>query len=229
MAFPAVCFAETIILKSGEKIEGKILEITDNYIRVEQYGLSIPYLLDEIESIDRKEPIPSLIREKASFGGLKISEVEQKDYFVHQTGVFRFIPPREFILDKHVSNLALFKSKPPIPALMQVSLIHYPERFTDEELFERISKEEALNILIEDIEKHRSLTVLAYNKTIFNGIPAWELTLRQKSILGENSKGKFIIFVKNNIQFTIFYIIKEEFFNEKEKQLKESLATFKLF
>ncbi len=49
---PAYVCAETIILKSGEKIEEKILERTGEYIRVEQYGMPITYFLDDIESID---------------------------------------------------------------------------------------------------------------------------------------------------------------------------------
>lgn len=44
---------ETIFLKTGQRIEGKILEITDSYIKVEFLGVpeSATYLLDDIDSI----------------------------------------------------------------------------------------------------------------------------------------------------------------------------------
>jgi hypothetical protein len=52
--FPASILAETIVLKSGKTIEGKILERTDKFIYVEQ-GKSIEnYPLAQVESIDGK-------------------------------------------------------------------------------------------------------------------------------------------------------------------------------
>ncbi|MFA6281264.1 MAG: hypothetical protein WCY05_02020 [Candidatus Omnitrophota bacterium] len=47
-------FAETIVLKSGKTVEGKILEQTDKYIKVDIEGISITYYLDEIQSIGAK-------------------------------------------------------------------------------------------------------------------------------------------------------------------------------
>lgn len=44
--------AETIILKSGQEIEGEIAEQTNEYIKVDIGGVSVPFFLDEIESID---------------------------------------------------------------------------------------------------------------------------------------------------------------------------------
>lgn len=45
-------FAETIILKSGSKIEAKILEKTDKYIKVDFSGITLIYWLDEIDRIE---------------------------------------------------------------------------------------------------------------------------------------------------------------------------------
>ena len=55
LVFVSACFAETIVLKSGEKIEGKIFERTDKYIKLDFEGLLITYFFDEIKSIDGKE------------------------------------------------------------------------------------------------------------------------------------------------------------------------------
>jgi tetratricopeptide (TPR) repeat protein len=49
------CLAETIILKSGKQVEGRILEETDEYIKVDIVGIPIKYYLSDIESIDGKE------------------------------------------------------------------------------------------------------------------------------------------------------------------------------
>ncbi|HNX80540.1 MAG TPA: hypothetical protein PKL77_00140 [Candidatus Omnitrophota bacterium] len=57
-----VC-AETIILKSGKTVEGTIIEKTDQYVKVDCYGVGNPYFLDEIKSIDGM-PV-SLTTEKA--------------------------------------------------------------------------------------------------------------------------------------------------------------------
>ena len=48
-------FGETIVLKSGKAIEGKITEKTDNSIKIDFYGVALTYFFDEIVSIDGKE------------------------------------------------------------------------------------------------------------------------------------------------------------------------------
>lgn len=50
-------FAETVLLKSGKSIEGKILERTDEHIkiRVNPYGIVLNYPLDDIENINEEK------------------------------------------------------------------------------------------------------------------------------------------------------------------------------
>ena len=52
IGFSNLVFAETVILKTGEKMEGKILERTDRYIRLKFCGVPLTWYVDEIESID---------------------------------------------------------------------------------------------------------------------------------------------------------------------------------
>jgi len=47
-------FADTITLKSGEKLEGNITEKTDKYVKIDISGVPITYFLDEVESIKQK-------------------------------------------------------------------------------------------------------------------------------------------------------------------------------
>ncbi|MBU2102939.1 MAG: hypothetical protein KKF80_06040, partial [Candidatus Omnitrophica bacterium] len=48
--------AETIILKSGKTVQGKVIEKTTDYVRFDFAGVELKYYLDEIASIDT-EPI----------------------------------------------------------------------------------------------------------------------------------------------------------------------------
>jgi hypothetical protein len=47
-------YAETVVLKSGKTVEGKILEKTDKYIKLDLYGVNLIYFFDEIATIDGK-------------------------------------------------------------------------------------------------------------------------------------------------------------------------------
>jgi tetratricopeptide (TPR) repeat protein len=50
--FTNICLAETIRLKSGEEIEGKVIERTDKYIKMNfDDGIALTYYIDEIGSI----------------------------------------------------------------------------------------------------------------------------------------------------------------------------------
>jgi len=50
-------FAETITLKSGTKVEGKILERTDKYVKLDFHGVPIKYNIQDIENIDGNPPV----------------------------------------------------------------------------------------------------------------------------------------------------------------------------
>jgi len=57
LCLPILSFAETIVLKSGQKVEGKIIEKTDKYIKIDFQGIPITYFIDEIERIDKNSSI----------------------------------------------------------------------------------------------------------------------------------------------------------------------------
>ncbi|MFA5199366.1 MAG: tetratricopeptide repeat protein [Candidatus Omnitrophota bacterium] len=54
---PQISFSETILLKSGKTVEGKLVEKTDKYIKIDFYGVPVIYYFEEIASIDGKAPI----------------------------------------------------------------------------------------------------------------------------------------------------------------------------
>lgn len=49
-------FSQTVILKSGQKVEGKIIEQTDKYVKVEFEGVELIFYSDEISSIEQTLP-----------------------------------------------------------------------------------------------------------------------------------------------------------------------------
>jgi len=53
LIFPIIVFAETVVLKSGKTVEGKLIEKTDKYIKIDFQGVPLTYFSDEIESVDR--------------------------------------------------------------------------------------------------------------------------------------------------------------------------------
>ncbi len=55
LCFPIFVFAETIVLKSGKTVEGKLIEKTDKYIKIDFMGVPITYFNDEIDTINEKK------------------------------------------------------------------------------------------------------------------------------------------------------------------------------
>ncbi len=54
LSFAFFAKAETVVLKSGKVITGKITERTDSYIKVDIGGIAIKYYLEAVETIDGK-------------------------------------------------------------------------------------------------------------------------------------------------------------------------------
>ncbi|MDD4898969.1 MAG: hypothetical protein PHT31_01065 [Candidatus Omnitrophica bacterium] len=57
--FYAQASAEVIALKSGKKIEGKIIERKDNYLTIDFEGVALPYFYEDIETIDGEPLSPA--------------------------------------------------------------------------------------------------------------------------------------------------------------------------
>jgi tetratricopeptide (TPR) repeat protein len=55
LCFPIFAFSETIVLKSGKTVEGKILEKTDTYIKIDIDGTPITYFIDEVKGIKEQK------------------------------------------------------------------------------------------------------------------------------------------------------------------------------
>lgn len=78
-------FADTIILKNGETVEGKIVEQTQDFVKVDFEGVVIPYFKDEIKQLliegeepvsfeSKKEDTQETVKDKVAGG--EVAEVE---------------------------------------------------------------------------------------------------------------------------------------------------------
>jgi len=76
MLIPSLLFADTIKLKSGNTVDGKIVQETEDYIKVDVQGVELTYYRDEIE--DGKHE--SAISEAAIFSDLMDSNRKQKTF-----------------------------------------------------------------------------------------------------------------------------------------------------
>lgn len=62
LSFPTFAFAEKIVLKSGETVEGTIVQRNDLNIKVNVRGDTLPYYYSEIESIDGQKVTSTLVQ-----------------------------------------------------------------------------------------------------------------------------------------------------------------------
>ncbi|MDP2922203.1 MAG: tetratricopeptide repeat protein [Candidatus Omnitrophota bacterium] len=69
--FLSSLFAAIITLKSGKKVEGKIIEKTDKYIKIDFEGVPLTYFLEDIESVDGVKQIPSISEAKVKMSSQK--------------------------------------------------------------------------------------------------------------------------------------------------------------
>jgi hypothetical protein len=76
LCFLATAFAEIIMLKSGERIEGKIIERTEKYIKIDFCGVPISCYFEDIESIDEERPVSSF----STFGNSNVAK-----YYMRET------------------------------------------------------------------------------------------------------------------------------------------------
>ena len=63
LCFSGSAFADTVILKSGKTIEGKIVEKTDEYVKIDFMGVVLTYYIDQIEKVATKDSLPLSAKE----------------------------------------------------------------------------------------------------------------------------------------------------------------------
>jgi len=102
------CFSATIQLKSGKTVEGKTIEKTDEYIKIEYYGIPLTYYFDEIESIDGiKLNLPST--EKAVSIQTPKHTLDGK-YYVNEEYSMKIWHPEDWVIFDQKNHAKVFES-----------------------------------------------------------------------------------------------------------------------
>lgn len=104
LSSPEFIFAETIILKSGQKIEGKIVEKTKEYVKIDFYGVVLTYFFNEIDSIDGEKIKLSIEQEKAV--DKSASDNINDEFYINNDFKFRMkkLPGWEFKESKDIQE-----------------------------------------------------------------------------------------------------------------------------
>ncbi len=111
----SVSFAETIHLKSGQSIQGRIIERTDRFIKIEFKGMPVTCLIDDIESIDGKKFSPLYQEKTVQDDSLNIqaTDIEHKsenyNYINREHGFRLWYPPSWNLCDIY-TNRELFEA-----------------------------------------------------------------------------------------------------------------------
>lgn len=193
-------FAETIYLKSGQKIEGKIIEKTDKYIKIDFQGVPLIYYFEDIDKIgeevmkhwDKEKGLivaiePSEVREeegirianyKPQGSDLTLVDFNSKDCPVIIRYPQQWYAREEFKTDGTVYSL--FLSREPIRSasdlfLVGVTVNYFKDYFLDVDWDSLVSR------VTNDYEKSGFLVVDIKNKEI-NGHQAIFRSLKNQSI-----------------------------------------------
>lgn len=67
----SIAYADIVYLKSGKKVEGKIIEKTDEYVKIDFIGVTLTYWMNEVEKIQTGVSIDSMSKEIET---VKVSE-----------------------------------------------------------------------------------------------------------------------------------------------------------
>ncbi|MFA5008810.1 MAG: transglutaminase-like domain-containing protein [Candidatus Omnitrophota bacterium] len=110
VAFACPAYSETIRLKSGKTIEGKIIEKTDKHIKVDIGGITVTYYADQILT---GSPLPEADNTKNKQNKKRIKyEITEKFYLqgIADTHFLKFcmVVPRNDMPGQTLSNIEIF-------------------------------------------------------------------------------------------------------------------------
>lgn len=226
-------FSAVIYFKSGEKIEGKIIEKTDKYIKVDMGGgVPLTCLLDTIERIDGETVVqkvddtqaPSAPKMPVTLPQQEVVKPQDYRYF----NIFKIRPPSEWQIEEKISDYerSVWFIEPNLNEgfLIMYAPCQNPDNyiFTDEYIKNR--KDEAKNVLLETgtVSEASAINVKSsnYKTNTIDGIKFDTEINDIKTITN-------IAFIKNGYAFEIvFKLSPSNYYNKIFTDIEKSLATF---
>ncbi|MDD5097375.1 MAG: hypothetical protein PHU59_02650 [Candidatus Omnitrophica bacterium] len=128
---PLICFADTVVLKSGQVIEGKIIEVTEKYVKINFDGVDVTYFQDEIASINQGNVSNAASKELTSlyeaFNASK-NAVEDKGQLNEPAGLTQ--PAQPAVNENSILLPGLEKSQDP-STTVQAAVSQLPKQYQD--------------------------------------------------------------------------------------------------
>ena len=218
LCFPILTFAETIILKSGKSVQGKIITKTDKYIKIDFQGVPLTYFFDEIESIDGKEPSVSVTKEAASKNNTA-GQLEPKSSSLNsqKDGLFKINVPKGWQWHDEKPGCVYITPPPPNGGGIVINFEKTPKPETPEEIKARLSS------LIEANTEAKSGTVIENRETTIDNVYARRLRF---TVLLKEGFFYFtqLVFVNKGYTYNTMYFGRT---SEEEAKMKDVFDTLR--
>ena len=216
MFFPVCAEAETIALKTGQKIDGKIIEKTDQMVMIEWNGIRVAYKVDEIESIDASFPQQSESQNIAVASPQK--QEPEFDGDLLREGI-RFIPPAGWKKENGGEDTELVKGylyvQPENKAVIIVGV--YQNQNANQVIFENTIS------VIRAKEKPFS-----EEKVIFLGVPCHVFTSNKESKKGRLGKVKTYLWLIETTVYILSYSSPFPFYDAYLPDFEKCLSTIEV-
>ena len=229
LAVSSLCFAETIIFKSRQTVDAKIIERTNKYIKVDVdgNGTILTYPLEQVESIngERIESIPGI---NPAVQESLVSSDSGLDTNYTEFNIFKIKLPRGWkVSQKFDRSGGLIIIIGPNPQTsFSISYLSSDRNAPD------IFKENIIKEHEDDIRQSLKKQGVVLNeeltktKTIFQNVPALRFDIY---ILEQNQRFSGLFFIKEGHTFTISVGTNISESDLYKNTINDSLNTFELF
>jgi hypothetical protein len=210
LCFSLVAGGETIVFKSGKIETAPIVERNAEYVKVDFQGIPITYYIDDIETINGREPDffgdPQLIG--ADFNDLLGSSVYELE-----AAAVRLPLPAGWIVSGPQGGSSLTFSPGDGEGFAKLTITALPQASGYR------SQEEIMLEFIEEAKKNANAAVEIID---FAGTSAMQ------SLISDEAYMKEIRFVKDGVLFTISALFDVSMFKKWSSAIDQSLAAFKV-
>jgi len=206
LAISSLCFAETIVFKSGQTVDTKIIEKTDKYVKVEVDGSGtvLSYPLEQIESIDGRKQ-ESVSETNSATQGALVSSNNGLDKKFTKFNIFKIKLPQGWKVSQKFdggTGLIIITGPNPQTVLGIRYIPNLPGYRNSSDIFkERIIKWHE-NDIREALKKQGVVTdkQLPNTKIIFQGISALRFDIELPE---QNQRLSMVYFIKNGYDFAV--------------------------
>jgi hypothetical protein len=220
LSFPVSLLAATIIFKWGNKIEGKIIEKADKYIRVDCEGSILRYNLEDIDSIDGVRVNLPLEEQKVTADS---SVSVGQNYYVNKELGFRILSPEGWAIKTLPSIGVVFSDPGNEKIMMSITTDSAPVG----QLNSDVKKQLKMGWFNQLKRNHVKYKFLSERDRNLRGIDAYEIVLRF-TVRGLDFKNKLVTLIVGSRLYGIGYSCPEIDFKRIDEIVERGLVTFEV-